>query len=119
MRRIILTLIIADKKEVNTAEEVKNEVLGLLQKDSKCVLFEKYEKITGCHKAVYEIYIDPKESEQNFNYKLLTLSSSIARPWVIYFQNNYATEMIFNKTEASSCNRPSLNTIIWGQIQVL
>jgi len=118
MLRIILTLIIADKKETNTAEEVKNEVLSLLPKDSKCVLFEKYEKISGCYKSVFEIYIDSSASEPDFNYKLLTLSSTIARPWSIWFQPNYGTELIFNKTEATSSNRQSLNTVIWGQIQV-
>jgi hypothetical protein len=118
MRRIILTLIIAEKKEINTAENVKDEVLHLLPRDSKCVLFEKYEKITGCFKAVFEIYISDFISEQEFNYNLLTLSSTIARPWMIWFQDNFGTELIFNKTEASSSNRPTLNTIIWGQIQV-
>jgi hypothetical protein len=118
MRRIILTLIIADKKETNTAENVKDEVLSLLPKESKCVLFEKYEKISGCYKAVFEIYIETSDTEPEFNYKLLTLSSTIARPWMIWFQDNYGTELIFNKTEATSSNRPSLNTIIWGQVQV-
>jgi hypothetical protein len=37
---------------------------------------------------------------------------------MIWFQDNYGTELIFNKTEATSSNRPSLNTIIWGQVQV-
>jgi hypothetical protein len=115
MKRILLTVIIANKPEQNTSETVKDEILELLSGNSQCLSYEKYEKIPGCYKAEFEVYADA-EDDQTFSYNLLTLSSSIARPWMIYFQNNFATEMIYNKTEASSYNRPNLSTIIWAHI---
>jgi len=116
MKRISLTIITANKADIASAEPVKNEILQLLGNNSQCVTFEKYDKIPNCYKAVFEIYLDV-QSEQDFNYNLLTLSSSIARPWMIYFQNNFGTELIFNKSEATSYNRNSLNTIIWAHVQ--
>jgi hypothetical protein len=114
----MMSLIISNKATLQDAEPVKEEILALLPKDSKCSALEKYEKIPGCFKAEFDIYIDEKMTEADFNYNLLTLSSSMARPWMIWFQNNYGTELVLNRTEATSFNRQNLNTIIWGHIRV-
>lgn len=116
MKRITLTVIISHKTDLKSAEPVRDEILELLNGNSSCILFEKYEKIPSCFKAVFEVFTEAP-NDQEFNFNLLTLSSSIARPWMIYFQNNFGTELIFNRTEGASYNRQNLNSIIWAHIQ--
>lgn len=117
MQKILLTLVVQNTKFGDEANLIKAEALDLLGKNCKFISLNEYQKFKDSYMLDFQIILSDGTKAQTL-YEQLRISSLIAQPWLIYFNEGESSELIFNKSDASRFANENFSSVIWGHIQI-
>ncbi len=118
MQQLLLTII--------TQNQTKQQAVVLatllqitLQYDCSIDAISDYSKFENSYKIELSIILT-KTSIHEINHLAINLSSKIASPWLVYFDDTVNTiELIFNKDVHSQIRKPEFQEIRWAHVQIV
>jgi hypothetical protein len=117
MKKILLTLVVKNSRSGNEAEIIKHELQKKLPSRNLFISMNKYQKFRNSFMLDFAIPISSRSSAEKKIFKMLEVSSLIARPWLAYFDAD-CPELILNNTKNTVFKLKKFDAIFWGHIQI-
>lgn len=116
MQKILITLVVQNSNTGDETETVKQELVNKLPTNNRFIAKNTYEKFPNCFMLDFEITYSKKFSNENLLFEMLKISSVIAAPWLIYFDEENS-ELILNKSNSTQFANQNFGSIFWAHIQ--